>query len=57
LRTIFVTRFDCWSATPLHAPAGRKNGWVFTVARLKPGVTLGAAQANLATLSRQFEEQ
>ena len=43
--------------TPLQAPAGRKNGWVFAVARLKPGVTLDAAQANLATLSRQFEEQ
>ena len=42
---------------PLQAPAGRKNGWAFAVARLKPGIALDAAQANLAALSRQFEQQ
>jgi predicted permease len=42
---------------PLQAPAGRKNGWTFVVGRLKPGVTLDAAQANLAALSRQYEQQ
>lgn len=42
---------------PLQAPAGRKNSWTFAVGRLKTGTTLEAAQANLATLSRQFEQQ
>jgi len=42
---------------PLQAPAGRKNGWVFAVARVKPGVAVPAADANLAALSRQFEQQ
>jgi putative ABC transport system permease protein len=42
---------------PLQAPAGRKNGWTFAVGRLKSGTTLEMAQANLAALSRQFEQQ
>jgi putative ABC transport system permease protein len=42
---------------PLQAPAARKNSWTFAVGRLKTGTTFEAAQANLATLSRQFEQQ
>jgi putative ABC transport system permease protein len=42
---------------PLQAPAGRKNSWVFSVGRLKPGVTFDAAQADLTALSRRFEAQ
>jgi putative ABC transport system permease protein len=42
---------------PLQAPAQRKAGWTFAVARLKPGLDLDAALSNLSTLSRQFEEQ
>ena len=42
---------------PLQAPAGRKNGWTFSVARLKDGVAIDAAQTNLAALSRRFEVQ
>jgi predicted permease len=42
---------------PLQAPAGRKNGWTFSVARLKTGVAIEAAQTNLAALSRRFEVQ
>ena len=43
--------------TPPQAPAGRKNGWMFVVARLKPDVPLDAANASLTALSRQFEQQ
>ena len=42
---------------PLQPPAGRKNGWVFAVARLKASVGFDAAQTNLTALSRRFEEQ
>jgi putative ABC transport system permease protein len=42
---------------PPSAPAERKSGWVFAVARLKPGVTAQQAEAQLATLSRQMERE
>jgi putative ABC transport system permease protein len=42
---------------PLQAPAERKAGWTFAVARLKPGIDVEAASSNLAALSRQFEAQ
>src|SRR5262245_19116194 len=42
---------------PAQTPAGRKSDWTLAVARLKPGFTLDAAQANLASLSRRYEEQ
>ncbi|MDQ3171972.1 MAG: ABC transporter permease [Acidobacteriota bacterium] len=38
---------------PADAPASRRNGWTFAVARLAEGVTL--AQAQLAALSKQME--
>ncbi len=40
---------------PVTAPAQRKNGWIFAVARLKPGRTVAEATADLATVSRQLE--
>jgi putative ABC transport system permease protein len=39
------------------APANRKSGWVFAVARLKPGVSLEEGTAHLAALSRSFEAE
>jgi putative ABC transport system permease protein len=42
---------------PLQAPAARKSGWTFAIARLKPGVTIDAAGADLAALSRRFEDR
>jgi putative ABC transport system permease protein len=39
---------------PPHAPAERKSGWVFGAARLKPGVPLTRAHAELAALSAQM---
>ena len=42
---------------PAQAPAGRKNGWVFAAARLKPGVTMDGASAELAAISRQMEQE
>jgi putative ABC transport system permease protein len=44
-------------STPSTPPAGRKNGWLFAAARLKPGITLKAANAQLATLSQQMEQE
>ncbi|HKG95404.1 MAG TPA: ABC transporter permease [Gemmatimonadaceae bacterium] len=44
-------------SVPLSAPAGRKNGWVFALARLKPGHTLAEAGSNLAAISRQLERE
>jgi predicted permease len=42
---------------PTQAPAGRKNGWAFVVARRKAGVTPEAAASELTKLSRQFEQE
>ncbi|HEV8147089.1 MAG TPA: ABC transporter permease [Bryobacteraceae bacterium] len=44
-------------AMPLEAPAGRKNGWTYSVARLKPGVGLKEGVANLAAISKRLEEE
>jgi putative ABC transport system permease protein len=43
------------SITPAEAPAERKSGWTFVVARLKPGVSADDAAAQLDTLSVQME--
>jgi len=51
---------DLWSPSPMDAPysQSRETGWFTTFGRLKPGVTLEQAQANLASvqanLGRQF---
>ena len=42
---------------PTVAPAQRKSGWTFAIARLKPGGTLDDAATDLATMSRQFEKE
>jgi putative ABC transport system permease protein len=42
---------------PAQAPAGRKNGWVFAAGRLKPGVTMAQAAADLTAISRQMEQE
>jgi putative ABC transport system permease protein len=39
---------------PLSAPAARKSDWTFAVARLKPGLSMGAAAANLTDISREM---
>jgi putative ABC transport system permease protein len=39
------------------APANRKAGWVFAVARLKPGTTIEQGTAHLAALSQAFEAE
>jgi putative ABC transport system permease protein len=51
---------DLWSPSPMDAPysQSRETGWFTTFGRLKPGVTLEQARANLASvqanLGRQF---
>jgi putative ABC transport system permease protein len=40
---------------PDAAPAQRKSGWVFGVARLRPGVTAAQAGEDLTSISRQME--
>jgi putative ABC transport system permease protein len=42
---------------PTVAPAQRKNGWTFAIARLKPGRTLADAATDLTTISRQMEKE
>ncbi len=42
---------------PEEAPAGRKNGWAFAVARLKPGVSFDAAATELSAISRQLAQE
>jgi putative ABC transport system permease protein len=42
-------------ALPAAAPALRRAGWIHGIGRLRPGETLTQFQAELATLSRQFE--
>jgi predicted permease len=42
---------------PTVAPAQRKNGWTFAIARLKPGRTLDDAATDLTTMSRQLEKE
>jgi putative ABC transport system permease protein len=42
---------------PPQAPAVRASGWMLSVARLKAGMTLSQAQANLTTLSKQLERE
>src|SRR5262245_2567413 len=42
---------------PVRAPAERKSGWTFGVARLKPGVTLEKALADLSAISRQMAQE
>ncbi|MGA3238739.1 MAG: ABC transporter permease [Bryobacteraceae bacterium] len=51
---------DLWSPSPMDSPysQSRETGWFTTFGRLKPGVTLEQARANLASvqanLGRQF---
>jgi putative ABC transport system permease protein len=42
---------------PLQAPASRKSGWTFALARLKPNQTPESATVNLAEISRQLEQE
>ena len=42
---------------PDAAPSPRKSGWLYGIGRLKPGVTLEAAGADLTTISQQMERE
>ena len=42
---------------PAQPPANRKNGWTFAAGRLEPGVTHEQAEAQLAALSQQMEQE
>jgi putative ABC transport system permease protein len=42
---------------PAQAPAQRKNGWTFAVARIKSGVTHDEAAAQLASISARLEQE
>ncbi len=54
-----VHNVDFWSPTPLDAPyvPSRENTWYTVVGRLKDGVTLAKAQANLATVQAQLGKE
>ena len=51
------TEFIAPITLPASAPVGRKNGWIFAVARLRPNVALKDSTANLATVSKQLENE
>jgi putative ABC transport system permease protein len=42
---------------PLTPDANRHHGWLFSVGRLKPGVSLQQAQAEMDTIARRLEQQ
>src|SRR5262249_18723587 len=42
---------------PTAAPAARRSSWTYGIGRLRGGVTLSAAQAEITALSRQFETE
>ena len=42
---------------PEAAPAERKSGWVFAVARLTPGMSMDQAAANVAALAAALERE
>ena len=42
---------------PTAIPSPRRSGWMYGMGRLKPGVTLGAAQAELTAVSQQMERE
>jgi len=44
-------------ALPVAAPAQRRAGWIYGIGRLRSGETLARAEAELGTLSRQFERE
>jgi putative ABC transport system permease protein len=44
-------------ALPASAPSPRKNGWLYGIGRLKPGVTAERAQAELTAISEQMERE
>jgi putative ABC transport system permease protein len=44
-------------ALPPAAPAQRRSGWIYGIGRLQPGRTVADAEAELTTLSAQFERE
>jgi putative ABC transport system permease protein len=44
-------------ALPNEPPTPRKSGWLYGMGRLRPGVTLQGAAADLATISQQMERE
>ena len=50
---------DMWTSVPTDAPYAqdRSSTWYTTIGRLKPGVTLAQARANLATVQAQLGKQ
>lgn len=50
---------DLWSPSPMDAPyaQSRESTWFMTIGRLKPGVSLAEARANLATVQSNLGRQ
>ena len=50
---------DLWASVPTDAPYAqdRSSTWYTTIGRLKPGVTLAQARANLATVQAELGKQ
>ena len=50
---------DVWSAVPMNAPyaQSRQSTWFITIGRLKAGVTVAQARANLSSVQAQLGKQ
>jgi len=54
-----VRDVDLWTPTPLGAPytTSRESTWYYAIGRLKPGVTLDQARADLETVQSRLAKQ
>lgn len=48
---------DLWPVLQLQAPQGRPPYWLFTIGRLKPGVSVAEASADASRIAKQVREQ
>ena len=53
----FERDVDVWAPLNLDTKRGRRGDFLTVIGRLKPGVTLDRAQAQMTTIARQLEQQ
>ena len=53
----FERDVDVWAPLNLDTKRGRRGDFLTVIGRLKPGVTLDGAQAQMTTIARQLEQQ
>ena len=55
--TLLKTEVVVPQPLPAAIPSPRRSGWIYGIGRLKPGVTLETAQAELTAVSQQMEHE